>query len=309
MSRWTPSDSPDLSGKVAIVTGANRGLGFEAARMLAENSATVVLAVRSTQRGDEAADAIRKSAPKADLDVMPLDLSDLSSVRSFAHAFQNKYDRLDILMNSAGIMAVPESKTEDGFERQFGVNHLGHFALTGLLFHTLTATEGSRVVNVSSMAANNGKIQWDDLNYTSNYSRFGAYGQSKLANLLFTIGLQKRLAESGASTISVAAHPGFSATDLQAGTEINIPIITPILFRFFKLLAMDAAKGAQPQVRSAVDPAVEGGEYYGPNRNIRGHAVKVAMPSHVSEADAEQLWVRSEEMTGVRYGLEPLAAD
>lgn len=301
MIEWTPDEIPDLTGKVIVVTGANRGLGYEAANMMAARSATVVLAVRTRSKGQVAAGAIRQRAPRATVDVMQLDLGDLSTVGGFADAFMAKYSRLDVLMNSAGIMAVPEAKTKDGFELQFGVNHLGHFALTGMLLDVLTATKSSRVVNVSSRAANKGRMQWDDLQYDCGYRRFGAYGQSKLANLLFTVGLQERLCASGKSTISVAAHPGLSATDLQAGTEIDIPILTPMLFGLYKTFAMNVAKGSASQVRAAVDPAVMGGEYYGPHRGTRGHPVRIDMPQHVNRADSDRLWARSEELTRVVY--------
>lgn len=301
MTEWTSKDIPDLTGKVAIVTGANRGLGYEAARVMADNNATVVLAVRTASNGEAAAAALRQSASRASVDVMQLDLRDLSTIRAFADAFMAKYARLDVLMNSAGIMAVPEGKTKDGFELQFGVNHLGHFALTGLLMEALTATEGSRVVNVSSLAANNARMRWDDLQHESGYRRFGAYGQSKLANLLFTVGLHKRLTASGKPTISVAAHPGLSGTDLQAGTEINIPLLTPLLFRLYKGFAMSAAKGSTSQLRAAVDPSVRGGDYYGPHRGVRGHPVRIDMPPQVTDAASDRLWARSEELSGVVY--------
>ena len=221
-SQWSYADIPDQSGRVVLVTGANSGLGFHSARGLAAKGAQVLLASRSFQRGERAAAAIRRELPQAQVTLLALDLGDLESVKGCAETVQRDWERLDLLINNAGVMAIPRHETEQGFERQFGVNHLGHFVLTGRLLPLLLKTPDSRIVNVSSLAHRSGHIAFDDLHGVQKYSRFGAYSQSKLANLLFTFELQRRLDRSGAATISAAAHPGFSATNLPfAGPREN----------------------------------------------------------------------------------------
>jgi NAD(P)-dependent dehydrogenase (short-subunit alcohol dehydrogenase family) len=299
MSEWKSNNIPDLSGKMVIITGANNGLGEAATQLMAARGAHIVMAVRTVSKGEASAAAIRKAVPSAQLTVMPLDLADLASVRTFAAALTAAYDRLDILMNNAGVMATPESKTEDGFELQLGTNHLGHFALTGLLIDVLLATPNSRIVNVSSGAADNGKMHFDDLMLTDNYSRFTAYSQSKLANLLFTVELQKRLAATGTSTIAVAAHPGVANSNLIS--NMKIPGLGLLSKALMGLFMPDSMTGTLSQVRAAADPAVTGGDYYGPDKGMRGWPVKIAMPPTVNVSEAPRLWAVSEQLTGVQY--------
>ena len=293
---WSTSDIPDLSGKVAIVTGANAGLGLEITKGLAGAGATVVMACRNLDKAGAAAAQVRALVPDADVDVRRLDLASLESVRSFADEFAAGATRLDILGNNAGLMALDRSTTEDGFETQFAVNHLGHFALTAHLVPILRATEGSRVVSMSSMGHRPGRMHFDDLMFEHHrYQRWGAYFQSKLSNLLFTAALQKRLSASGAPTIAVTAHPGASHTDL--GTE-GTGLLNRMLEPFGKLFSQSAAVGALPFLRAATEPGVKGGWYYGPRYLVRGHAV-AETPSRRARnsADAELLWNVSESLT------------
>jgi NAD(P)-dependent dehydrogenase (short-subunit alcohol dehydrogenase family) len=298
-NRWAENDIPDLSGKVAIVTGANSGIGYETARALAHKGAHIVMACRNLEKATVAAEQIRGEDPAGTVDVMELDLGDLDSVHRFAAAFQDRFARLDLLINNAGIMMPPYGKTAQGFETQFGVNHLGHFALTGLLLDLIVQTPGSRVVTVSSTAHRFGGIDFDDLQWAEKeYRPNPAYGQSKLANLLFTYELQRKLQSAGSKTLSVAAHPGWTETNLQqhAGT-------ISFLNRFF---AQDPPMGALPTLYAATGPDVEGGDYYGPSGFIemRGHPKKVKSngPSH-DQATAERLWAISEELTDITYDL------
>jgi NAD(P)-dependent dehydrogenase (short-subunit alcohol dehydrogenase family) len=305
---WTLRDVPELMGRTIVVTGANSGLGREAARAFAGRGAQVVLACRSAERADTARASIVASHPQAKVEVMPLDLASLASVRVFGAAFGARHDRLDVLCNNAGVMALPRRETPDGFEMQIGTNHLGHFALTGLLLPILLRTPGSRVVTQSSNMHRIGRIAFDDLQGSTRYGRWGAYGQSKLANLLFAYELQRRLASTGAGTISVACHPGYAATELQfAGARMERSAFMERIFALGnRLLAQDAASGALPMVYAATAPDVRGGEYFGPegvgemwgsprrrtsNRRSRDTAV------------AARLWAASEELTGVRYSI------
>ncbi|MEU8358691.1 SDR family NAD(P)-dependent oxidoreductase [Nonomuraea sp. NPDC048882] len=293
---WTEQDIPDQSGRVAIVTGANTGLGFETARMLAERGATVVLAVRNVEKGRQAAGRI-----SGDVAVQALDLTSLDSIRSAAADLRATYPRIDLLINNAGVMYTPPQRTADGFELQFGTNHLGHFALTGLLLDRLLPVPGSRVVTVSSTGHRiRAAIHFDDLQWERSYSRVGAYGQSKLANLLFTYELQRRLAPYG-TTIAVAAHPGVSNTELARNTPA--PLRLPITW-LAPLLTQDADMGALPTLRAATDPAVTGGQYYGPgNRGeISGYPKPVtSSPASHDQAVQQRLWTVSEELTGVTF--------
>jgi NAD(P)-dependent dehydrogenase (short-subunit alcohol dehydrogenase family) len=295
-NRWTAEDIPNLTGRLAIVTGANSGIGYETTKALAEKGATVVMACRNRQKADAAAAQIRETGPLGAVQVMSLDLADLDSVRTFAAAFRAEYDRLDLLINNAGIMVPPYGKTAQGFEMQFGVNHLGHFALTALLLNPLLHTPQSRVVTVSSGAHRFGRINFDDLNSEQGYSPNAAYGQSKLANLLFTYELQRKLAASGSGTLATAAHPGWTDTNLQRHTGL-----ARFLNRFF---AQDAQMGALPTLMAATDPGASGGEYYGPGgfMGMRGYPERVQSSdrSH-DEQVAAKLWEVSEELTGVRY--------
>ncbi|SEH49980.1 NAD(P)-dependent dehydrogenase, short-chain alcohol dehydrogenase family [Mycolicibacterium rutilum] len=298
---WTPSDIPDQTGRTAVVTGANTGLGYETAAALAAKGAHVVLAVRNLDKGADAARRIEQSAPGASVALQKLDLSSLASVRAAADQIRAQHDTIDLLINNAGVMFTPKQTTADGFELQFGTNHLGHFAFTGLLLDRVLAAPGSRVVTVSSVGhrfARNG-IRFDDLQGERDYSRVGAYGQSKLANLMFTYELQRRL--RGTGTIAVAAHPGGSNTELAR----NSPLLLRALFAVaVPLLTQDAAGGALPSLRAATDPGVLGGQYFGPDgfAEQRGNPVVVASSRASHDIDAQRrLWTVSEELTGVRY--------
>ncbi|NNK07691.1 MAG: SDR family NAD(P)-dependent oxidoreductase, partial [Myxococcales bacterium] len=254
---WTAEQLGDQSGRIAIVTGANSGIGFETARVLAEKGATVVMACRNLDKANPKAEEIRTANPGAMVEVMQLDLSDLESVKRFAQEFRGKYQRLDLLINNAGIMVPPYGQTAQGFETQFGVNHLGHFALTGALLGLITNTPGSRIVTVSSVAHLFGKIDFSDLNWENGYKAQAAYGQSKLANLLFTYELQRRLAAAGKDTLAVAAHPGWTETNLQVHAKG-----VKFLNRF---LAQAPPMGALPTLYAATAPDVNGAEYFGPS--------------------------------------------
>ncbi len=293
---WTVGDIEDQSGRVAIVTGANSGIGFEAAKALALKGATVVVACRSQARGDQAVAAILEAAPDAAVELMLLDLADLDSVADFARAIRERFDRLDLLINNAGVMMPHQrEETADGFELQIGINHLGHFALTVQLFDLLAATEGSRVVNVSSSAQNMGKFDLDDLQWQKrSFDRMGSYGASKIANMLFNLELQKRFIAAGASTLAVACHPGWTGTNLQRNTR---------LFRFFNpLFSMEPWQGALPTLYAAVSPDAVGGGYYGPDglANLRGYPAPNKPASASSDAEAaRRLWELSEQLVGL----------
>ncbi|QLL08124.1 SDR family NAD(P)-dependent oxidoreductase [Mycobacterium vicinigordonae] len=301
---WSAADIPDQSGRTVIITGANTGLGFHTAAALAARGAQVVLAVRNLEKGNAALARINAAVPgKPDVTLQELDLSSLDSVRRAADALRSNYPRIDLLINNAGVMWTPKALTADGFELQFGTNHLGHFALTGLLLDHLTAVRGSRVVTVSSLGHRlRAAIHFDDLQWERNYSRIGAYGQSKLANLLFTYELQRRLQAAAAPTIAVAAHPGGSSTELAR----NIPRLLRPLNALGPLLFQSAEMGALPTLRAATDPSVQGGQYYGPDGfgEQRGHPKLVQSSAQSHDQDLQQrLWAVSEELTGVRFGI------
>ena len=294
---------PDQTGRLAIVTGSNTGLGFDTARVLAGRGAKVVMAVRDTAKGDAAAARIRALSPGADVTVRKLDLGSLASVRDAAAEMAETYPRIDLLINNAGVMYPPKQTTADGFELQFGTNHLGHFALTGLLLKNLLDVEGSRVVVVASIAHNiRAKIDFDDLQWERRrYDRVAAYGQSKLANLMFAYDLQRRLAAAEAKTIAVAAHPGVAATELVRHVPgASLPGVNWLSGK----LLNSSELGALPTLRAATDPAVRGGQYYGPDgfRELRGYPV-LATSSKQSQGVAvqERLWTVSEELTGVTF--------
>jgi NAD(P)-dependent dehydrogenase (short-subunit alcohol dehydrogenase family) len=298
MGKWTTADIPDQTGRTAVVTGANTGLGYETATALAAKGAHVVLAVRNIEKGKAAADLIARAHPGASVAIQELDLTSLDSIRAAADQLRSNYDSIDLLINNAGVMMTPKSATKDGFELQFGTNHLGHFALTNLLLDRVLAAPGSRVVTVSSVGhrfARNG-IRFDDLQWEREYSRVGAYGQSKLANLMFTYELQRRL--RGTDTIAAAAHPGGSNTELDR----NLPQWVNAVSRPLMLLAQSADMGALPSLRAATDPGVLGGQYYGPDGfgEQRGYPKVVASSrvSHDTEAQ-RRLWAVSEELTSV----------
>jgi NAD(P)-dependent dehydrogenase (short-subunit alcohol dehydrogenase family) len=299
---WTEKDMPDQTERVAIVTGANSGIGWDTARALAQKGALVIMACRSMGKANTAADQIRATNPAGKVVVMALDLGDLDSVRAFADAFRAQYDRLDLLINNAGVMMPPYGKTVQGFEQQFGINHLGHFALNGLLLDRLNATPGARIVTVSSGSHRFGIINFDDLNWERGYPAQRAYGQSKLANLLFTYELQRRLAAAGQSTLSVAAHPGWVATNLQQYSGAY-RLLNPII-------AQTTGMGALPTLYAATAPDVWGGEYFGPGglMEMRGYPRKVRSNARsYDEAVARRLWKVSEDLTHVSYPLAPAA--
>src|SRR6266566_2390094 len=297
-AKWTSDDVPGQRGRLAVVTGANTGLGFETARILAERGASVVLAVRDTGKGKAAAARIAGTAPGATVTVQPLDLASLESIRAAAGELRARHPRIDLLINNAGVMFPPRQITRDGFELQLGTNHLGHFALTGLLLKQMLPVPGSRVVTVSSQAHRiRARINFDDLQSQRSYRRVAAYSQSKLANLLFTYELARRLSGAATTTIAVAAHPGLASTELTR----NSPAASAALAR---VISQKPAMGALPTLRAATDPGVLGGQYYGPGRLLgaRGYP-EPARSSGQSRDTAIQrrLWTASEELTGVTF--------
>jgi NAD(P)-dependent dehydrogenase (short-subunit alcohol dehydrogenase family) len=308
-SNWTADQIPDQYGRTAIVTGANSGLGLIVARELARAEATVIIASRDIDKGTKAMERIKGEIPSAKLEVMQLDLANLGSVRAFAAGFLSSHNRLDLLINNAGVMAAPHRLTADGFELQLGTNHLGHFALSGLLMPTLSEMLGARVVTVSSNNHKGGRINFEDLQGEGHYSRWGAYAQSKLANLLFALELDRRLKAGGLPVTSVAAHPGYSATNLQiSGRALPERIVFQVANR---LIAQSAEMGALPILYAATFPELPGGSYVGPDgpAEMRGYPTLVQPSDRAKEvATARRLWQISEALTGVRYDLRVLAA-
>jgi NAD(P)-dependent dehydrogenase (short-subunit alcohol dehydrogenase family) len=301
MSKWTTANIPDQTGRTAVITGANTGLGYETAAALAAKGARVVLAVRNLDKGKAAADLIANRSPGASVAVQELDLTSLQSISNAADELRSHHESIDLLINNAGVMFTPKATTKDGFELQFGTNHLGHFAFTGQLLDRLLAVPGSRVVTVSSIGHRLSPIRFDDLQSEHRYSRVGAYGQSKLANLLFTYELQRRL--TGTHTIAVAAHPGSSKSELTR----NVP--TLVRAAFAPLDFQGAAMGALPTLRAATDPGVLGGQYIGPGgfAEVRGYPKVVASNEASHDSDAKRrLWSVSEELTGVTYPASTL---
>jgi NAD(P)-dependent dehydrogenase (short-subunit alcohol dehydrogenase family) len=302
--KWTTDDMPHQTGRTAVVTGANTGLGLETAKVLAalarpscSRSATSTRARRPQQRS-------QRTAPTPMSPSKRLDLSSLDSVREVAAELRAGHDRIDLLINNAGVMYTPRSTTADGFELQFGTNHLGHFVLTGLLLDRLLAAAGSRVVTVSSVGHRiRARINFDDLNSERGYSRIAAYGQSKLANLMFTYELQRRLAQTSATTIAVAAHPGGSNTELVRNSPAPLRALNALLG---PLITQSASMGALPTLRAATDPTVLGGQYYGPDgfRELRGHPTVVESSTQSHDTDTQRrLWATSEDLTGVTYPI------
>jgi NAD(P)-dependent dehydrogenase (short-subunit alcohol dehydrogenase family) len=297
MAKWTTANIPDQTGRTAVITGANTGLGYETAGALAAKGAHVVLAVRNLEKGKAAADLIARATPGASVAIQELDLTSLDSIRSAADQLRADHDSIDLLINNAGVMMTPKSTTKDGFELQFGTNHLGHFALTNLLLDRVLAAPGSRIMTVSSQGHRFVRgIRFDDLQWERDYGRVRAYGQSKLANLMFTYELQRRL--QGTNTIAVAAHPGGSNTELTR----NLPRLVALASRPLEPLFQSADMGALPTLRAATDPGVIGGQYYGPDGfgEQRGYP-KVVASSEASHDTAAQrrLWSVSEELTSV----------
>ncbi len=298
--KWDTENIPDQNGKVIIVTGSSSGIGFEAARVLASKNATVIIAVRNLEKGKNALNKIKAQYKNSDVQVMELDLANLKSIRSFVNAFKIHYDKLDLLINNAGVMIPPYEKTEDGFELQFGTNHLGHFALTGLLIDLLKNTKDSRIVNVASNAHKYGNLNFADLNWEKRkYKAWRAYGDSKISNLYFTYELQRRLANSKTNVKVTAAHPGWTATDLQRHSKLFV-----FMNGFF---AMKTWQGALPTLRAAIDETAKNGDYFGPNgwQEWRGYPTKVESNKLSHDKNiAAKLWEVSEQLTGIRFRIK-----
>jgi NAD(P)-dependent dehydrogenase (short-subunit alcohol dehydrogenase family) len=301
---WTLTNIPDLKGKTIIVTGGNSGLGYQSVKAFAEKAANIIMACRSVAKGEEASLQIKADIPTAQITVMELDLTNFWSIRSFATEFNTKFDRLDILLNNAGIMLTPYQLTKDGLELQQATNHFGHFALTGLLLEKLRNTASSRVVNVSSLAHIQGTVDFKNLLYEKGrkYSAMKAYSRSKLENLLFTFELQRFFETNHIDCIATVAHPGVSDTNLfsHIGSRFFRALFMPI----FKGFVQPAHMGALPQLRAAVDASAKGGYFYGPNGmgQIKGFPIVVkAKPHAYNKQDAQELWNFSEKITGVKY--------
>ncbi|MGB3621372.1 SDR family NAD(P)-dependent oxidoreductase [Ketobacter sp. MCCC 1A13808] len=307
--KWTSQDIPSQTGKRILITGANSGIGFESARVMAGLGAQVILACRNEAKAVSAMAKIRNQFPKAQLHFLPLDLGSLDSVHVMANMFSEQYDSLDVLLNNAGVMWLPQGMTEDGFESQIGINHLGHFALTGLLMPALLNRAGSRVVTVSSIAHRSGNLDFEDLFFERRrYGKQDAYGQSKLANLVFARELERKLNASGAQTMSVAVHPGVTSTNLatpglqQSGSVLLaklVKMVTP-------LVTQSATKGALPSLYAATSNEIEGGEYIGPDRfyGTFGYPTAATSTRRSNNPDiARKLWQVSEKLTGVQYPL------
>ena len=299
-NKWTADEIPDQAGRLAIVTGANSGLGRVTALELARHGAQVVVASRSVEKGEAAAEEIHAEAGGQKPQVQPLDLGSLDSVRQFAQEFSGR--QVDLLVNNAGVMMTPRRTTSDGFELQLGTNHLGHFALTGLLLEALQRSDSARIVTLSSNEHKGGKIDFDNLQLERDYSPRGSYQRSKLANAVFAIELDRRLRATGSPAISVFAHPGYSATNLQSTGPTGLAKAAMAISN--RLVAQSAERGALPTLYAATAPGVEGGEYYGPDGlgEFRGFPEKVqAIPAAHDTDTGTRLWQASEELTGVRY--------
>jgi NAD(P)-dependent dehydrogenase (short-subunit alcohol dehydrogenase family) len=310
MTKWTAADIPDQTARTVLITGSNSGLGLRSAEALARAGARVLLACRNPAKAAEALTAVEACATTAAPSVVPLDLADLASVEAAADEVGRRVDRLDVLMNNAGVMAVPLSRTADGFEMQFGTNHLGHFALTGRLLPLLLAADAPRVISTSSQAHRMGRMRWDDLQWRKRYSKWMAYGQSKLANLLFTLELDRRAKAERTSLLAAAAHPGYAATHLQAkGPELaGQKLAGRVMDLGNRLVAQSDAEGALPQLYAATMPDVSGGDYFGPDGLFErvGAPTKVGRKRAARDTDAAQrLWEISERDTGVTYHWKP----
>jgi len=297
--KWDSENISDQTGKVVIVTGSSSGLGYETAKVLAHKNATVVIAVRDEVKGNAAIEKIKVENPNADIHLMLVDLASLASVHTFAKNVKKKFNKLDLLINNAGVMNPPYSKTKDGFELQFGTNHLGHFALTGRLIDLIKNTPNSRIVNVSSTVHKIGNLNFEDLNWeTRKYKKMRSYADSKLANLYFTKELQTRLNIESSNVIVASAHPGAAATGLSRHS---------LFFRMMSLFLQDSKMGALPTLYAAVAPDVQGNDFYGPGGRFEnsGYPKKVEAGGQAKKDDvAEKLWDVSEKMTGVFFKLK-----
>ncbi|MEM7132958.1 MAG: oxidoreductase [Chloroflexota bacterium] len=305
-NKWTQNDIPDFTDKVVVITGANSGLGLESTKALAAKGAAVVMACRNATKAESAKADVLRAVPNAALDVMTLNNASLESVKSFADAFKATYDRLDLLLNNAGVMAIPRTETADGFEMQLGVNHLGHFALTGLLLDLITSTSGARVHSTSSSAAFNGEINFDDLMGEKNYGRWTAYGQSKLANAVFATELDRRLKAAGHDTIANSSHPGLVMTNLQANSldQSGAPFMERVLYGTLgNLIAQDVSMGVLPQLMASTAPDAKGGVFYGPKTfRLRGYPAEQKCNDALNDATVlKRFWEVSEELTGIPY--------
>jgi NAD(P)-dependent dehydrogenase (short-subunit alcohol dehydrogenase family) len=310
--RWTAADVPDQSGRIAVVTGANAGIGLETAKTLAGRGAEVVLACRDLAKAERAADRIRAEAGRASVRVVRLDLASLDSVREAADELRSHYARVDLLILNAGVMQVPYQRTVDGFELTLAVNHLGHFALTGLVLNRLLAAPGSRIVTVSSLAHRRGAMKLDDLQSESAYDPWDAYARSKLANLLFTYELERRLEAAAVETIALAAHPGNARTALWRTSSWPERALISARLRLLNFwLVQSPKRGALPTLRAAVDTAARGGDFYGPAGPFQYTGDPVVVESSASSHDPEaqvRLWEASEQLTGVSYRIHADAA-
>ena len=299
-NHWTIENIGSLEGKTIIITGGSSGIGLEAAKVLSSKGADVILAVRNMEKGEQAMKLIKELSPDSKIEVMHIELSDLESVKLFAESFALKHKKLDMLINNAGVMVPPLKHTKQGYELQFGTNHLAHYTLTGLLLPLMTGVPGSRVVTVSSIAARGGKINFNNLDAKKGYIPFKFYSQSKYANLLFGKKLDNILKERGAETISIICHPGVSATNLTSrGSGKPSP---GILSWGFRLIGQPASMGALPTLFAATQPGLKGGEFIGPDGwdNWRGYPVVTnELQKHYKESDAEELWRVSKEITGI----------
>ncbi|WP_405677911.1 oxidoreductase [Streptomyces sp. NBC_00048] len=309
MPGWNATNIPDQSGRTAVVTGANSGIGYVTARELARSGASVVLACRSAARGRAAEVRIRSEVPEAEVEFAPLDLADLASVREFAKDYGQRRESLDLLVNNAGVMALPYGRTADGFETQFGVNHLGHFALTGLLLPRLrAAAPGARIVNVSSGFHALADVDLDDLDGEHGYRRWIAYGRSKTANLLFTHELSRRFAAAGSTLVAAAAHPGYASSNLHAGaSKLEGPTFNSRVAAFGNaFVAQPASSGALPTLYAATAPGVGPDDFIGPRFGWRGAPVRSWRAKRTfDDTSGERLWAASEKLTGVSYASLP----
>jgi NAD(P)-dependent dehydrogenase (short-subunit alcohol dehydrogenase family) len=305
--RWTAADVPDQTGRTAVVTGANCGIGFETARVLARHGALVVLACRDADKAKQAADRIRAEDRRGSTAIVRLDLASLASVREAAEEIRSAYPRVDLLINNAGVMELPYERTEDGFELTFATNHLGHFALTGLVLDRLLETPGSRIVNMSSQGHADGVMNFDDLQSERGYQPAQAYFQSKLANLLFSYELDRRLRAASAPAMALASHPGVVRTNLfRTRSKLNQALISPRLRVINFWFAQSVQLGALPTLRAATDPSARGGEFYGPRRRFdTGHPARVESSARSYDVAAQaRLWAVSEQLTGVSYWIK-----